>query len=83
MTPFVEKMMNRSWATPNDVANVVLKTIKKSDPPLWIAGTLDASVFYYLRRIIPRRLLLPFLFACLPKARTWAKADTRKRTTTF
>lgn len=79
MTPFIESLMNRSFATPETVAKLILKTIRKPKPQLWIPATLDAWVFYYIRRLMPRRLLLPFLFACLPSARTWGKAYTRKR----
>ena len=79
MTPFVEKLMNNSFATPEKIAKIILRTIKKNKPQLWIPATFDAWIFYYIRRWMPRRLLLPFLFACLPHARTWGKAYTRKR----
>jgi NAD(P)-dependent dehydrogenase (short-subunit alcohol dehydrogenase family) len=79
MEPFVEKLMNRSWATPEKVARLILKTMKKERPQLWIPATLDAWVFYYIRRLMPRRWLLPFLFSCLPSASLWGKAYTRKR----
>ncbi|MBX2989301.1 MAG: SDR family oxidoreductase [Bdellovibrionaceae bacterium] len=81
MIPFVGRMMNRAWATPDSVANLVLKAIKAQNPPLWIPATIDASVFYYLRRLLPRRLLLPALFYLLPKARTWGRRFTNKRLT--
>lgn len=79
MTPFVGKMMNLSRTTPEKVARQILKVIKTENPPLWIPVTLDAIVFYYLRRLLPRRLLLPFLFWCLPNARHWAKNYSHRR----
>lgn len=79
MAPFIEKMMRLSPTDPKRVAKIILKTIKRSDPPLWIPATLDAWAFYYIRKILPRRFLLPILFFFLPKARSWAKPYTNKR----
>lgn len=79
MTPFVEKMMNMSLTTPEKVAKHIIKAIKNENPPLWIPATLDAIVFYYLRRLLPRRVFLPFLYWCLPGARHWAKDHSHRR----
>lgn len=79
MGPFVAKMMKRSFSTPEKIAKEILQVIQTEAPPLWWPATLDALVFYYIRRLFPRRLLLPFLFACLPGARKWAKAYSQKR----
>ncbi len=79
MTPFIERLMGLSLTTPQAVARRILKTIQRKNPPLWIPATYDAEVFYYLRRFVPRRLLLEFLFATLPRVRSWAKAYTKKR----
>lgn len=79
MGPFVEKLMNMSFATPEKIAKLILRVIQTENPPLWIPATLDASLFYYLRRMLPRRILLPFLFAFLPGARHWGKGYSHKR----
>lgn len=79
MTPFVERMMNRSWTTPEHIARTVLRVIRTENPPLWVAATYDATIFYYLRRLMPRRWLLPFLFYCLPGASHWADSYTKRR----
>lgn len=79
MTPFVAKLMNLAWATPESVAALIERTIHRSDPPLWIPATFDAKVFYYIRRLLPRRIMLPILFACLPNARTWGMKYSRKQ----
>ncbi|MCC2678910.1 MAG: hypothetical protein K0R29_1486 [Pseudobdellovibrio sp.] len=76
MTPFIEKFMRLSFTTPNHVAKKILRIIKKKNPPLWNPATLDALLFYYLRRFIPRRLLLQLLFISLPNIRLWALAYT-------
>ncbi len=78
MIPFVERLMRWSLTTPESIALIVLKTIQRRHPPLWIPATLDAKVFYYIRRIVPRRLLLPFLYACLPHAKSWGKDFSHK-----
>ncbi len=79
MTPFVERMMNMSLTTPEKIAKIIIDVIETEHPPLWIPCTLDAKLFYYIRRAFPRRLLLPFLYWCLPKARTWGKEYSHKR----
>lgn len=79
MTPFVERMMNLSLTTPEKIAKQVVKVIKKENPPLWHPATLDAIAFYYLRRLLPRRILLPILYWSLPNARDWSKEYSHRR----
>ncbi len=79
MTPFVQKLMNRALVNPTQIAKKILKILRTENPPLWVPVTPDAYLFYYLRRIVPRRLLLPILFRCLPKAKSWGQAYTRRR----
>lgn len=79
MTPFIERLMEFSFTTPASVARRVLKTMRRKNPPLWIPATFDAKVFYYLRRFIPRRILLELLFATLPRVRLWAKKYTNRK----
>jgi short-subunit dehydrogenase len=79
MTPFVAKMMNMSLTTPEKIAKQILKTIRSENPPLWIPATFDAKMFYYIRRLLPRRVLLPILYWFLPGARHWAKGYSHRR----
>lgn len=79
MTPFIERLMGLSLTTPEQVARRILKVIHREKPPLWIPATLDAMVFYYLRRFVPRKILLPLLFAALPGVRKWARHYTHRR----
>lgn len=76
MTPFIEKFMRLSFTTPNDIAKKILRIMRRTNPPLWNPVTLDAMLFYYLRRFIPRRILLHLLFIALPNIRLWALAYT-------
>jgi hypothetical protein len=79
MTPFIERLMKLSFTTPAMVARRILRTIQTKNPPLWIPATLDATIFYYLRRFVPRRILLELLFALLPRVRRWARAHRHFR----
>ncbi len=79
MAPFVERFMRLSLSDSGGIARSILRVIKTENPPLWIPSTLDAYVFYYLRRFIPRRILLPVLFQLLPKARRWGRLYSHKR----
>ncbi|MGE4130772.1 MAG: SDR family oxidoreductase [Bdellovibrionales bacterium] len=77
MTPFIERLMGLSFTTPAMVARRILRTIHRRRPPLWIPATFDAKIFYYLRRFVPRRILLEVLFAALPRVRRWGAAHTK------
>lgn len=79
MTPFVAKMMNMSLTTPEKVAKQILKIMKTNNPPLWVPATFDAKLFYYVRRALPRRILLPILYWFLPNARSWSKEHSHRR----
>ncbi|HEX7674412.1 MAG TPA: SDR family oxidoreductase [Bdellovibrio sp.] len=79
MTPFISRMMNMSMTTPEKIAKIIVDVIEKENVPLWIPATFDAKLFYYIRRALPRRLLLPFLYWCLPKARNWGRGFSHKR----
>jgi short-subunit dehydrogenase len=73
MSPFIERMMGLSRATPHKVAKLILRVIKTENPPLRIPATIDAVIFHFLRRFLPRTFFHNFLFYMLPGSRTWAK----------
>ncbi|MGZ3723971.1 MAG: SDR family oxidoreductase [Bdellovibrionales bacterium] len=79
MGPFIAKLMRLSFTPPESIANLILNVIRTENPPLWIPASLDAWAFYYLRRIVPRRLLMPLLFSLLPRSRTWGLKHTNRR----
>ncbi len=83
MTPFIERFMKFGLVTPEDIANLILLVMKTENPPLWIPASFDAEFFYYLKRLFPRRLLMPFFYAMLPGSSTWASAYTRRRRQSF
>jgi len=74
MTPFVERLMEFAFATPEVVAARVLATLEQRRPPLRVSATLDARVFYMLRRLLPRRLYHLLLSRALPGVRGWGPA---------
>lgn len=75
MTPFIETLMNWAIATPDTVAKRVLRTLDRPNPPLRVSATMDARVFYMLRRLLPRRLYHAVLYRCLPNVRRWGPVD--------
>lgn len=79
MTPFIGRLMRMSLTDPYSVAKTVIKVVQTENPPLWIPSTYDAMIFYYLRRTVPRRILLPLLFMALPNARRWGRKYTNRR----
>ena len=71
MTPFIETLMNWAIATPDTVAKRILRTLDRPNPPLRVSATIDARVFYMLRRLLPRRLYHAVLYRCLPNVGRW------------
>ena len=79
MSPFIAKMMNRSRTTPEKVAKIVYRVMRKRRPKLRVPATMDAVLFYYLRRLIPRSIFHHFLFRMLPNSSRWGRDYTNKR----
>lgn len=73
MAPFIAKMMSWSWVTPEKIAHQLMAVVEKKHPPLRVAATPEAMIFYYLRRFLPRRLFNPILFFCLPGSHRWGQ----------
>lgn len=71
MSPFIAKMMERSRATPDAVAKKIIGLIKSKRPALRVAGTLDASLFGLLRRLLPRSIYHWLLYRSLPRVQLW------------
>lgn len=73
MAPFVEKLMTRARATPESIAERIVRLLGRREPPLRIAATNDARLFYLLRRLLPRRLYHAVLYHALPGASRWGR----------
>jgi short-subunit dehydrogenase len=71
MEGFINRMMRMSRATPESVARTVMRTIAAKRPRLRVSATLDAHVFAWLRRLLPRPLYHWALYRSLPRVRDW------------
>jgi NAD(P)-dependent dehydrogenase (short-subunit alcohol dehydrogenase family) len=71
MDELIEGLMTLTFYTPRDVAETLLDVIEHKNPPLWIAGTLDAYLFDKLRRWLPAGLYHRLLYAGLPRIWRW------------
>ena len=77
MAPFIARLMKSSRATPDSVARVVLKTMRRRNPPLRVPATFDAFAFSLLRRILPRSTYHWLLYKMLPKVAAWGPSPRR------
>lgn len=71
MSPFIEWLMNLARATPEDIADRVLRTLRNPRPRLRVFATIDARFFYMLRRTVPRRFFHALLYRALPGVQRW------------
>ncbi|MCB0330411.1 MAG: SDR family oxidoreductase [Bdellovibrionales bacterium] len=78
MGEFVERLMHRSLATPESIANAIIRVIERESLPLRVPITLDAHFFFWLRRIFPRRLYHTILYRNLPSISRWEEAAQKK-----
>lgn len=74
MAPFIARLMRRATAAPEDVARKILACALRRNPPLRQAVTLDARIFYLMRRLLPRALYHAALYRALPGVNEWAPA---------
>jgi len=74
MTRLIERLMTRSTSSPERVADVILKVMRRRRPPLRVAGTRDAHFFYLLRRFLPRTLYHAILYRGLPGIGSWGQS---------
>ncbi|CAM2068976.1 SDR family oxidoreductase [Sulfidibacter corallicola] len=71
MIDMITKLMYGSPTTPEDIARRILRLMRRRNPPLRVAATLDAHLFALLRRLLPSRLYHWILLLGLPKRRRW------------
>lgn len=77
MAPFIAKVMKSSRATPESIARIVLKTMRRRHPPLRVPATFDAFGFSVLRRVLPRSTYHWLLYKMLPRVDTWGPSPKR------
>jgi hypothetical protein len=75
MGELIEGLMTLTFHTARDVAETIVDTIEQRNPPLWISGTWDASLFALLRRFLPSGLYHRLLYAGLPRIWEWGPRD--------
>ena len=73
MERLIERLMRRTFARPESVADAIVRTMLASNPPLRVRATWDAHVFAMLRRLLPRHLYHWVLFRSLPSVKTWGQ----------
>lgn len=71
MTRFVETIMTRTPCTSKHVAKRIFALSRQKRPKLRAAGTPDASLFYFIRRVLPRFIYHKLLFKTLPGVSSW------------
>lgn len=79
MARLIERLMTRSRSSPEQVADVILRVMRRRRPPLRVPGTRDAHFFHLLRRFLPRTLYHAILYRGLPEVASWGpRADSPK-----
>lgn len=73
MTQFIERIMEKAWATPESVADTILDVMQRRNPPLRVSATIDAMFFSLLRRMLPRAVYHQVLYRNLPQIKHWVK----------
>lgn len=73
MDSFVAKLMRKSLVTPEQIAQKILNLMIEESPPLWIPVTHDAQIFFWIRKILPRRIFHRFMYLFLPNVRHWGE----------
>lgn len=73
MADFIERVMERTLATPDHVARCVRRTLQRRNPPLRVYATPDAHLFALLRRLLPRGLYHAVLYRALPHINAWGE----------
>lgn len=71
MAPFIESLMKWAFATPESIADKVVRLIEAKNPPLRRRVTLDAVLFSVLRKFLPEFIFHKVMFFLLPGSRLW------------
>jgi hypothetical protein len=69
--------MQGAFATPESIADIILKTMTQKNPHLRVPATIDAEFFSALRRLLPRRIYHWVLYRNLPWMQGWKARRSR------
>lgn len=75
MAPFIAKLMRLSPTTPEEIAKKIHGVINSNHPPLRVPVTVDAYVFDFLRKWLPRNLYHALMYYSLPRIFRWGEDD--------
>jgi hypothetical protein len=75
MGPFIARLMKFARATPDHVAQKIVKVMQQRNPPLRAPATVDAYLFSGLRRFLPRRTYHWMLYRALPRVGRWGREE--------
>lgn len=67
--------MKLSPTTPEKIARRIHKVINSKNPPLRLPVTVDAHVFAFLRKWLPRNLFHFVMYYSLPRIFRWGEED--------
>jgi NAD(P)-dependent dehydrogenase (short-subunit alcohol dehydrogenase family) len=73
MSPFIARLMHKARATPDSIAKRIIRTMHRRRPPLRVPVTIDAWIFGWLRRALPRPFYHWLLYRSLPGIRRWGE----------
>ncbi len=80
MTPFIEKLMQWTFATPDRISKKIERLMLMSSPPLRLRVTLDAVVFAFIKKVLPSSLFHRIMILFLPGAKHWGIPVLRFKT---
>lgn len=80
MTPFIEKLMSWTFATPEKIAKKIEYLMEMSSPPLRMRVTLDAIVFAFIKKILPSSIFHRVMLLFLPGTHRWGVPVLRFKT---
>jgi NAD(P)-dependent dehydrogenase (short-subunit alcohol dehydrogenase family) len=73
MSPFIARLMHAARATPDSIARKIVRTMHRRRAPLRVSATIDAWMFGWLRRYMPRTFYHWILYRSLPGVRHWGE----------
>lgn len=71
MIRFIDRVMRHTPATPESVARTIVRTLRRSRPPLRVAATWDARLFWWFRRFAPQPLYHAIMYGSFPGVSRW------------